>query len=280
MKIEHFDHLLQGATASSLIAQILSLFQRHPYRRFSIEDISDQTQALRDQCSPVLDHLILLGLLEGCEEGGDIWYKADCSGAYWGALDGFLRDAGYALNSSPVPSAPAVFLDRDGVINEVVIRNGTPLSPRTISEFEWADGVKEALKGLKHEGFLLIVVSNQPDIARGKMSRETLDAMTEMVYSATPVNAVWICPHDDGDGCNCRKPKPGMLLDAAQRWGIDCSRSFMVGDSWKDMEAGYAAGCTAIILDRAHNKGVTCDHRLPSLKEAVDLILKLNKENT
>ena len=173
-----------------------------------------------------------------------------------------------------------VFLDRDGVINKVVMRNGRPFSPRTINEFEWTDGVKEYIERLKEHEFLIIVVTNQPDIARGKMSRESLDGMTEMIYSAMPVDAIWICPHDDADGCSCRKPKPGMLLEAAKRWSIDCSRSFIIGDSWKDMEAGRAAGCTTIILDRAYNQGVTCIHRLPGLKEAVGLILKLGREDT
>ena len=279
MKIGHFDHLLQGVTASSLIAQILGLFQRHPYRRFSLKDISDQTEVQPDKCGGVLEYLISLGLLERCNANRGVFYKADCSAQYWGALDRLLGNAGDSLNTSPAPLAPAVFLDRDGVINKVMIRNRRPFSPRTISEFEWADGVKEALKGLKHHGFLLIVVTNQPDIARGKMSRESLDAMTEMIYSTMPIDAVWICPHDDGDCCNCRKPKPGMLLDAAKRWAIDCSRSFMVGDGWKDMEAGYATGCTTILLDRAYNQGVSCNHRLPGLKDAVELVLKLNTKN-
>lgn len=174
---------------------------------------------------------------------------------------------------------PGVFLDRDGVINRVIMRNGWPCSPRTIQEFEWEDGIKEAMEMLKDHGLILIVVTNQPDIARRKMSMETLDAMTDRVYSEIPVDAVWICPHDDGDRCDCRKPKPGMLLDAAKRWHIDCGRSFMIGDGWKDMGAGQAAGCMNILLDLPYNQGVPCDYRLPDLKQAVDFILKIKREN-
>ena len=167
----------------------------------------------------------------------------------------------------------AVFLDRDGVLNRLVMRDGSPSSPRTIEEFEWEDGVVEAVERLKEYGFVNIVATNQPDIARGKMSEESLKAMTARVYSDIRIDEVRICPHDDADGCICRKPKPGMLLQAVKRWAINCSRSFMVGDSWKDMGAGRAAGCTTILLDRPHNQGVLCDYRLPGLKEAVELII-------
>ena len=280
MKIGHLNHLLQSPKVFSLSTRILELFQRHPYRLFSLEDISDQTRVQPDKCSSALEHLIFFGLLERCDANRGVCYRADCSDQYWGDLDRFLRNSDDALHISPTALVPGVFLDRDGVVNKVVMRNGRPFSPRTINEFEWTDGVKEYIERLKEHEFLIIVVTNQPDIAKGRLSRETLDAMTELIYSHLPVDSVWICPHDDGDNCDCRKPKPGMLLEAAKRWGIDCSHSFVVGDSWKDMEAGRAAGCTSIILDRTYNQAVTCDHRLPNLKEAVRLILKVKKENT
>ena len=168
----------------------------------------------------------------------------------------------------------AVFLDRDGVITRTVLRNGRPCSPRTMEEFAWEDGVQKELMRFKDNGLILIVVTNQPDIARYKMSMDTLNAMTDRIYSEIPVNAVLVCPHDDIDGCNCRKPKPGMLFEAAKVWGIDCTCSFMIGDGWKDMGAGQAAGCTTIILDRPYNQEVQCDYRVPRLKEAVEIILR------
>lgn len=170
----------------------------------------------------------------------------------------------------------AVFLDRDGVLNRVVMRHGKAASPRNIDEFIWEDEAIQALARLKHHGFTLIVVTNQPDISRGKMSQQALEAMSQRIFSQTSVDAVHICPHDDPDGCHCRKPKPGLLHQAARHWGIDFQQSFMVGDSWKDMAAGQAAGCLTILLDRPYNQGVACDYRVAKLEAAVDLILSYN----
>lgn len=167
----------------------------------------------------------------------------------------------------------AVFLDRDGVLNRLVMRNGIPCSPRSLDDFEWEEGAARAVQDLRNYGFFAVVVTNQPDIARGKMRKHVLDTMTKRLYEELSVDEVRVCPHDDGDLCHCRKPKPGMILDAVARWGIDCSFSFMVGDRWKDMEAGRSAGCRTILLDRTYNQGVMCDYRLPYLKEAVALIL-------
>lgn len=168
----------------------------------------------------------------------------------------------------------AVFLDRDGVINRVIMRDGKPCSPRNVQEFEWEDGIADGIKRLKEEGLIVIVVTNQPDISRRKMHADTLDAMTKRVYSDIPVDDVWLCPHDDIDDCDCRKPKAGLLLEAAKMWGIDCTRSFMIGDSWRDTEAGNSAGCITILLDREYNQEVDCDYRVGNLNEAIELIIK------
>ncbi len=175
---------------------------------------------------------------------------------------------------------PGVFLDRDGVINKVIMRNGSPASPRTVGEFEWEEGMKDLIVKLKDHGFPLIIVTNQPDIARGKMSQETLDFMTGKIFSTLPVDDIIICPHDDMDDCGCRKPKPGMLQASAKVWGIDCSRSFIIGDSWKDMDAGKAAGCTTILLDRPYNQEAACDYRLAGLNESAELIIKLKTQGS
>lgn len=168
----------------------------------------------------------------------------------------------------------AVFLDRDGVVNKVLIRDGKVYSPRALEEFNWEIGVQEAIRRLKEMRFMVIVVTNQPDIARGKISQNILDAMTEKIYSTLSVDAVLVCPHDDRDECTCRKPKAGMILEAIKKWDIDCQSSFVIGDSWKDMVAGQAAGCTTILLDRFYNQETECDHKVGSLEEAANLIIK------
>jgi len=175
-------------------------------------------------------------------------------------------------------TCPGIFLDRDGVINRIIMRNGRPASPRTLEEFEWKSGVKDFVRQLNDHDLPVVVVTNQPDIARGKMTRSVLNAMTEMVYSAIPVDSILVCPHDDSNGCDCRKPKPGMLLDAAQIWNIDCERSFMIGDSWKDMQAGRSAGCMTILFDQPYNREVTCDFRVNNFQQAIKLILKISKD--
>jgi histidinol-phosphate phosphatase family protein len=172
------------------------------------------------------------------------------------------------------PQKKLVFLDRDGVINKVVMRQGKPASPRTLAEFVWEDDALSALARLKKAGFTIIVVTNQPDIARGTMAAAELAAMTQAIYAQTEVDAVYVCPHDDQHNCQCRKPRPGMLQLAARSWGVDGAGAFFIGDSWKDMAAGAAAGCRTILLDRPYNQGVAGDYRVPGLSQAVEFILR------
>ena len=168
----------------------------------------------------------------------------------------------------------AIFLDRDGVINKVILRDGKPYSPKTFDEFVFNDGIREIVCKMKELGYRVFVVSNQPDIARGEISQDILNLMTQKMRFELPVDDVYICPHDDHHDCLCRKPKPGMLIQAAEDWKIDLSLSFMIGDTWKDMEAGKAAGCKTILLDIPYNQSVQCDFHLKTLSEAVDLIIK------
>ena len=167
----------------------------------------------------------------------------------------------------------AVFLDRDGVINRVTVRNGHAYSPRSCREFEILNGVPAATARLRAARYRVVVVSNQPDIARNKLSPEDLEWMTDEIRRELAVDEVVVCPHDDDDGCTCRKPKPGMLLDSARRWDIDMASSYMIGDNWKDMVAGRAAGCRCILIDAVYNQDVTCEWRVHDLTEAVDIIL-------
>ena len=167
----------------------------------------------------------------------------------------------------------AVFLERDGVINEVVFRDGKPASPRTMAEFQFIDGILRPLKDLQTAGIDLFIVSNQPDVARGLLAQSVLDEMTTKIMKEIPLKAMLVCTHDDADACDCRKPKPGMLLQIAKRNGIDLSLSFMVGDSMKDIEAGRSVGAKTILLRRNYNDGVFADNIVNHLSEASALIL-------
>jgi D-glycero-D-manno-heptose 1,7-bisphosphate phosphatase len=143
----------------------------------------------------------------------------------------------------------AVFLDRDGVLNASLVRAGKPYAPRTVAEFELLPGVPEALARLREAGFLNVVVTNQPDVATGKAKREDVEEMHRRLLQELPVDAIKACFHAEGEGCACRKPKPGMLLEAARELGIDLGASFLVGDRWRDVAAAQAAGCQALFID-------------------------------
>ncbi len=168
---------------------------------------------------------------------------------------------------------PAVFLDRDGVINRAIVRDGRPYAPTRVEDLEVLPGVHEALVRLKAAGFALVVVTNQPDVARGYLSEQTLRAMHERLAALLPLDEFRVCCHDDADGCDCRKPKAGLLTRPPL---YDLSRSVIVGDRWRDIEAGRRAGCrAAILIDYGYDEGHTTepDVRLRSLSEAADWIL-------
>lgn len=167
----------------------------------------------------------------------------------------------------------AVFLDRDGVINRALVCDGKPYSPRVFGEFETLPGAKEVLSALKQKVFLIIVVTNQPDISRKLMDREELNKMDSSLKKELEVDDILVCPHDDKDNCRCRKPKPGMLIDASEKWNINLKESYIIGDSWKDIMAGRSAGCTTILLDRSYNLGVESDYRVSGLQEAMRIIV-------
>src|SRR3954447_11025281 len=169
----------------------------------------------------------------------------------------------------------AVFLDRDGVINRAVVRDGKPHPPDSIEELEVLAGVPDALLKLRDAGFRLIVVTNQPDVARGTQTREAIEAMHVDLMSTLPVDDVVTCYHDDDDACDCRKPKPGALVDAANRHGVELKRSFMVGDRWRDIEAGQRAGCRCLFVDRGYAEQQPAGSfvRVPSLAAAAEWIL-------
>lgn len=174
-------------------------------------------------------------------------------------------------------AARAVFLDRDGVLNRAIVRDGKPYPPSSLDELEIVDNAAGSLQRLKNLGFLLLVVTNQPDVARGAQNLGVIAATHEAMRQALPLDDFLVCPHDDGDGCRCRKPLPGLLLEAQARYGIDLDRSFMVGDRWRDIDAGRAAGCRTILIDQHyHERGPSLppDATADSLADAVDWIVR------
>ena len=148
----------------------------------------------------------------------------------------------------------AVFLDRDGVLARALVRDGKAYAPVTPDELEIESEAPAALAELKAAGFLLVVVTNQPDVARGITRREDVEKMHARMRAALPVDAVFVCYHDDRAGCDCRKPKPGMLLAASATHDVDLAGSFMVGDRWRDVDAGASAGCRTVWIDRGYNE--------------------------
>jgi D-glycero-D-manno-heptose 1,7-bisphosphate phosphatase len=139
-------------------------------------------------------------------------------------------------------------------------------------------GIEKILYELRKYEFKIIIFTNQPDIARGLMKIEDLKKMHDIVKEALNPNRILHCPHDDKDNCDCRKPKPGMIIKAANELHINLNKSFVVGDTWKDMEAGKAAGCITILLDAAYNQGVNSDYKVKSLDEAVEIIKLSTKD--
>lgn len=170
----------------------------------------------------------------------------------------------------------AVFLDRDGVINNVVMRSDVVSSPRNMVEFSLIPEAAQCVADFKEMGFLTVIFTNQPDISRGLLLREDLSKMHAIIVSAMPVDSIVYCPHDDSDNCKCRKPKSGLLLATAQAHGIDLERSYVVGDGAKDIEAGKAAGCKTFFITQAHNKGADrgADFVVNNLSETVNIIKK------
>lgn len=168
----------------------------------------------------------------------------------------------------------AVFFDRDGVLNNVVWRDGKPASPRTPGELEIADGAARVMGCLRRSGYRIFVVTNQPDVRRGLMTAETLTDIHARLVESLAVDDIAACLHDDRDACACRKPKAGMLLDLAARWNIDLGASWMVGDQDRDVACGKLAGCRTVLLDRPYNSGIGADWVADDLVEAVRLILR------
>ena len=178
--------------------------------------------------------------------------------------------------SPPTGLKPAVFLDRDGVIVVPHFRNRRSYAPRRLEEFRLYPDASASLQRLKGAGFLLAVVTNQPDVGNGVTPRSEVDAMHEIMTRELPIDAVRACFHGQSDHCDCRKPKPGLILAIAGDLGIDLGRSFMVGDRKSDVEAGRAAGCTTVFIDLDYDEPApdAPDFVVRSVAEAADVIIK------
>jgi D-glycero-D-manno-heptose 1,7-bisphosphate phosphatase len=181
------------------------------------------------------------------------------------------------VNEVKAGNRRAVFLDRDGVINRPTVRDGLPFAANNVTEFEIYPEVAEACRRLKQVGFLLVVATNQPDVGRGTVKKETVEAMHAEMCRQLPIDRVEVCYHPGhgASNCECRKPKPGMLLNAARELGIDLTRSWMVGDRWRDIDCGRAAGCRTIFVDRGYAETLKQmpDFRAKDLAEAAEVIL-------
>lgn len=174
----------------------------------------------------------------------------------------------------------AVFLDRDGIINHPVVRDGKPFPPARVEDVKIYSGLSERLQRLKDSGFVLIVVTNQPDVSRGTTTRETVEGINDLIAREIPaIDRILVCFHDKADHCDCRKPQPGMLIAGAHEFGVDLTRSYMVGDRRGDMEAGIAAGSRTIFVDRAYSEQPPAhfDHKVSSTHEALAIIESENQ---
>lgn len=176
----------------------------------------------------------------------------------------------------------AVFLDRDGVLVESQVVDGVPLPPRRVQDLRLIEGVTAACAALHAAGLVLVVVTNQPDIARGLLRQADLDEMNELLRRRLPIDEVVVCSHDDSDDCRCRKPRPGMIVDTAERLGLDLEHSVLVGDRWRDIEAAARAGIKSIHIDWGHGEPLSTvpDASFGSLERAVDHIIELTGAST
>ena len=171
-----------------------------------------------------------------------------------------------------------MFLDRDGVINRALIREGLPYPPKSLEELEILPGAFDSLRLLKESGFLLIVVTNQPDVGRGIQKKQTVKKMHDFLLKKLPLDFIYVCWHGQDGECDCRKPLPGLLYKAEEDWHIDLKNSFMIGDRWRDIGSGNAAGCKTILIDYQYKESLKYlpDYTATSICDASEQIIKQN----
>ncbi len=180
-------------------------------------------------------------------------------------------------------SGRAVFLDRDGVLNEAVEREGRPHPPSSLADLKFVPGARESIERLKAAGFVVICVTNQPDVARGTLPSAAAEQINGNVVEALRLDDLIACYHDDVDSCQCRKPRPGMLLEGARRWSVRLQDSYVVGDRWRDIDAGSVAGCRTVLVERGwleRQPAFEPDARVASVVSAANWILADYRKNT
>jgi D-glycero-D-manno-heptose 1,7-bisphosphate phosphatase len=170
----------------------------------------------------------------------------------------------------------AIFLDRDGVINKAIVIDGKPYPPSSLEELEILEGVCEGIARLINAGYKIFIVTNQPDVGRGKVSRESVDKIHYFLKSQLAIDDIYCCFHGTDNECECRKPKPGMLNSAVRQWDVDINVSYLIGDRWRDIEAGKKAGVSTILIDYQYDeKKIKADFECSNFQKAVDYILKI-----
>jgi D-glycero-D-manno-heptose 1,7-bisphosphate phosphatase len=172
-----------------------------------------------------------------------------------------------------------VFLERDGVLNRVRLERQRMVAPLTMDEFEIKPEAAPLLEKLKAGGLVLIATTNQPGLSRGYQSRRELDRMHDSLRRTLPLDDILVCPHDETDRCPCRKPNPGLFVEAGFKWNLNLEHCFVISDKWHDAEAAWAAGCMSLLLESPWTGSVHHDFLLPNLAAAVDKILQLQSLN-
>ena len=169
-----------------------------------------------------------------------------------------------------------VFIERDGILNQVRVERQHQVSPLTLEEFKVNTESVPLLKQLKAAGMTIIVTTNQPGISRGYLMRRELDRMHDLLRRSLPIDDILVCAHDDTDGCPCRKPKSGLFAEAAFKWRLTLDRSFVISDKWQDAEAARAVGCTSLLVKSPWVGSAHHDFVLPNLAAVVEKILHLH----
>jgi D-glycero-D-manno-heptose 1,7-bisphosphate phosphatase len=171
-----------------------------------------------------------------------------------------------------------VFLERDGVLNLVRIERQHQVCPVTLEEMKVNVAAVPLLAKLKAAGLLLIATTNQPGLSRGYQNRREMDRMHNLLQKTFSLDDIFVCPHDETDRCPCRKPKPGLLVEAAFKWHLDLDRSFVISDKWQDAEAARTAGCTSLLIDSPFLGKTHKDFVLPNMEAVVEKILHLKSK--
>jgi D-glycero-D-manno-heptose 1,7-bisphosphate phosphatase len=172
----------------------------------------------------------------------------------------------------------AVFIERDGILNEVQAGPKNQIIPLTLEEFKVKKEADPALRKLKQAGFVLIVTTNQPGLSRGYLNRRELDRMHDIVRRSFVIDDLMVCPHDESDHCPCHKPRPGLFIEAAFKWHLNLDHSFVISDKWQDAEAARTAGCTSLLLDSPWIGNVHHDFVMKDLGSIVEKILSLKNQ--